>query len=338
MKCILCESQNTQILESIKANDLIALYKRYFGVDASSILSQDLVYHHCKDCDLRFFSLLDGTIPTGDNEFYNALNKLEWYYLSEKSEYVYAKQFIREDSNVLEVGCGSCAFTKFIPQTARYVGLEFSTDAIKMAKEGINILNTSIEEFAMQQNQAFDIACSFQVFEHVASPRNFIKSQIACLDKLANNDSANGGGHTLIDEDSIKHSNSPNLTTYNPNIKEPLLIIAVPSEDSFLQYCVNGVLNMPPHHISRFSDKCLQNIAHIFNLELVSLFHESVQSEHILFYKSVMWAKKFLPTPLIDRGIMRTFVKILGVIARRFIKIPANEIGHTVVAVYRLKH
>lgn len=147
-----------------------------------------------------------------------------------------------------------------------------------------------------------------------------------------------GGGHTLIDEDSIKHSNSPNLTTYNPNIKEPLLIIAVPSEDSFLQYCVNGVLNMPPHHISRFSDKCLQNIAHIFNLELVSLFHENVQSEHILFYKSVMWAKKFLPTPLIDRGIMRTFVKILGVIARRFIKIPANEIGHTVVAVYRLKH
>lgn len=95
---------------------------------------------------------------------------------------------------------------------------------------------------------------------------------------------------------------------------------------------------MPPHHISRFSDKCLQNIAHIFNLELVSLFHESVQSEHILFYKSVMWAKKFLPTPLIDRGIMRTFVKILGVMARRFIKIPANEIGHTVVAVYRIKH
>lgn len=93
---------------------------------------------------------------------------------------------------------------------------------------------------------------------------------------------------------------------------------------------------MPPHHISRFSDKTLQHIAKLFDLRLIDLYHEPVQPEHIEFYKSVMWAKKFLPTPLIDRGIVRKFVGKFGIIGRKLIQIPPNTYGHTVVAVYEL--
>lgn len=111
----------------------------------------------------------------------------------------------------------------------------------------------------------------------------------------------------------------------------------MPSEESFIRYAVNGILNMPPHHISRFSDKTLRTIAELFNLELLEIYHEGVQPEHSEFYKGVIWAKTLLPTPLIDRSLLRKLINKLGFLTRRFIKIPPTAYGHTVVAVYTPK-
>ena len=312
--CILCHSNDTHITQRAKREDIIALYQRNLSVDTQSLITSDLLYHHCKACDLRFFTCEDGSIPTGDDTFYNTLNQLDWYYFSEKHEYHFAKKFIAKDSKVLEVGCGKAAFAHFLPQEAKshYVGLEFSTQAKQMAaKNGIVIENISVEEYAKSHAQAFDVACSFQVLEHTSNPNSFIQAQIECL----KSEILTGGGRDKI----------------------PYLIIAVPSEDSFLQYCVNGILNMPPHHISRFSDRTLQEIARIFNLTLLEIYHEQVQPEHIDFYKATMWAKHFLPTPLIDRGLARKFINKAGFIGRSFIKIPPNAKGHTAVAIYTLK-
>ncbi|PAF45199.1 hypothetical protein [Helicobacter sp. 11S02596-1] len=115
------------------------------------------------------------------------------------------------------------------------------------------------------------------------------------------------------------------------------MIIAVPSESAFLKDCVNGILNMPPHHVSRFSDDTLKNIAKIFDLELLGIYHESVQPEHTDFYRSVMWAKKFLPTPLIDTSLLRKLINKLGIIGKKTIPIHPDTYGHTVLAVYK-KH
>ncbi len=199
MNCILCHSANTIIIESILKDDLIYLYKRAFNINIEHIIVEDLDYHHCKDCDLRFFSLKNSIIPIGDNDFYNALNKISWYYVDEKHEYHYAKNFINKDSNVIEVGCGKGAFAKFIPNKSLYIGLEFSTDAkIMAAKNGIMIENVTIEDFATTHQNTFDVACSFQVLEHVANPHSFIKSQIECLkcNKYSSHKLTNWGGAT----------------------------------------------------------------------------------------------------------------------------------------------
>ncbi|TLD93550.1 methyltransferase domain-containing protein [Helicobacter magdeburgensis] len=182
--CILCHSNDTHITQNINKDELIALYKRSFGTDIQSLITSDLLYHHCKACDLRFFTCEDGSIPTGDDAFYNALNQLDWYYFSEKHEYHFAKKFIAKDSKVLEVGCGKAAFANFLPQETKphYVGLEFSTQAKQMAaKNGIVIENISVEEFAKSHAQTFDVACSFQVLEHTSNPNSFIQAQIDCL-------------------------------------------------------------------------------------------------------------------------------------------------------------
>lgn len=298
IKCPLCESSHSDIVENIKKEDLIFLYKRAFGVDVSKLIDCDIRYIHCQDCDLLFFVDDTGQMPTGDDGFYNAFNKFPWYYMAEKKEYQYAKNLIKTSDKVLEVGCGKAAFAKLIP-TKDYTGLEFSTDAKKLAaKSGIHIENISIEEYAKKHPHSFDVVCSFQVLEHVSKPRDFITSKLEAL---------RGGGH---------------------------MIIAVPSEESFLKDCVNGILNMPPHHVSRFSDKTLQNIAKIFDIKLVDIYHENIQPEHIQMYQSIQWAKKFLPTPMIDRGILRKFINRFGLMGRKFIKIPPNAYGQSVVAVY----
>lgn len=141
--------------------------------------------------------------------------------------------------------------------------------------------------------------------------------------------------------DSAKLDSSPNITKNPTNPtknNEKLLIIAVPAEDSFLHFAVNSILNMPPHHISRYSDRALKNIAQIFNLELLEIYHEPIQSVHFDFYRASIWAKYFLDTPLIDRGILRKIINRFGVLGRRFIRIPTAENGHTVIALYRVKN
>ncbi|MGX2983642.1 class I SAM-dependent methyltransferase [Helicobacter sp. 23-1045] len=181
MKCILCESQNLGLLERIKASDLIALYAK-MGVSVQYILTQDVEYVHCKNCDLRFFRLQNGEIPTGDNDFYTELIKNSWYYLAEKNEYDFARKFIKNGARVLEVGCGAGVFGKSLQGVADYVGLEFSTKAKELASQnGVNIQNILVQDFAKQNDSEFSVACSFQVLEHTANPREFLEAQISCL-------------------------------------------------------------------------------------------------------------------------------------------------------------
>ncbi|MDO7253604.1 class I SAM-dependent methyltransferase [Helicobacter cappadocius] len=298
IQCPLCQKSHCSIEEKIQKQDLVFLYKKNFKIDIDRLIDSDLNYIHCNDCDLRFFLDKDSKMPTGDNEFYNSFNQFPWYYMTEKTEYRYTKDYIKPSSKVLEVGCGKGAFAKFLPK-ADYTGLEFSTEAKKLAEQnGINIQNISIQEYAKIHPQSFDVVCSFQVLEHVSNPREFIESKLAAL---------RGGGH---------------------------MIIAVPSEDSFMKDIINGVLNMPPHHLSRFSDKSLENIAKIFNLKLISIYHENIQPEHIDMYKSAQWAKKFLPISLIDRGVSRKIINKLGIIGKKFIQIPSDARGQSVVAIY----
>ena len=86
MQCILCHSNKVTLKERVRREDLIALYQRSFGIDIRAILSSDLEYRHCQECDLKFFVCEDGSIPTGDDAFYNALNNLPWYYFDEKQK------------------------------------------------------------------------------------------------------------------------------------------------------------------------------------------------------------------------------------------------------------
>lgn len=134
--------------------------------------------------------------------------------------------------------------------------------------------NPSVVKQSIQEHTgSYDVVCGFQVLEHVSDTGSFISNALRCL-------RTNG-----------------------------LLILSVPNEDSFLGNIEGWALNYPPHHVTRFTINCLENIATLFNLELVSIYEEPLAE----FHRSLLSDNKYtICNPDIN-----------------------YDVGHTVIAVYK---
>jgi SAM-dependent methyltransferase len=188
-------------------------------------------------------------------------------------------------------------------------GLEFSQKAKDLAKGGVNIINESIQDHAVYSPKKYDVVCAFQVLEHIGDVHSFIESSIACLKP---------GG---------------------------ILIFSVPSYDSFSKYVSNFFLDMPPHHVTRWTYTSLKNLTKYFPIENLEISHEPLQEVHKSFYATTIVKLalfKFLGKDIrnIDFGIT---YKILDIVSRMIGKIFAKGLisselfprGISVVSVYR---
>tara|TARA_R110002167_G_scaffold14301_1_gene58229 strand:- start:6294 stop:7202 length:909 start_codon:yes stop_codon:yes gene_type:complete len=299
MNCPLCSAARLSILDNIRSDDIVATYRKFCGVDFSYLFPTDIKYFSCLGCDLKFFY----PAVTGDEVFYNELQKIEWYYLSEKNEYIFSSGYIGKFDSVLEVGCGKGAFAKYVNKE-KYVGLDFSENAVLLAKkDDVCVINEDISSFSTTHPGQFDVVVSFQVLEHVSNPDIFLESMVRSLKK------------------------------------EGKLIVAVPSDDSFLKHVTNGVLNMPPHHVTRWSDRSLRFVANKYDLELVKIYHERLQPIHWGWYLSELVQNSIIKNKMIDRSIARKVVSKIGSIFSKFLLRGFGEgflpIGHTVVVVYK---
>lgn len=305
--CPLCNSGNVHSAEKIRVSNLAGLYEKMLG---ESILQEfsgcrELDFFSCKECDLKFF------YPplTGSEKFYEKLQKFDWYYMEDKNEYDFAKEYISESDFVLEVGCGKGAFAKKI-KSKEYTGLEFSSRAKLIGeKEGVSIVNESVQIHAQNNRQKYDVVCSFQVLEHVSDVNGFLNSSIECLKP---------GG---------------------------LLIVSVPSADTFLSSVTNGILNMPPHHVTWWSDKSLESIADIFGIEMIDLEHEMLADIHKDWFSATLTLNvlnAFLKrrTRLIDTSLTGRIVNMIAIKMGRFYGLALGNknmrpYGHSVTVIYR---
>ena len=306
LRCPLCDSENIHETEKIQVADLARSYKKMLDDSISDefVGMNEISFIHCGECGLKFFN----PAITGSGKFYKKLQKFDWYYMDEKNEYDYAKRFIYEEDSVLEIGSGKGAFFKKI-KSKNYVGLELSREAIDLAAEdGITILNESIQDYAVNNSNKYDVVCAFQVLEHVADIKSFIESSIKCL---------------------------------RPN---GILIYSVPSDDSFISLVPNGILNMPPHHISRWSDKTLFKVADLFGLYLFDLYHEDLADIHKQWYASTVAMRAInnllgRTQLLLDMSLKTNLLMKLSHLAGLFYKQGLNDIrilprGHSVTVIY----
>ena len=304
--CILCNSTDNHVTDKIDTAQLGSLYRDRAGTDAARFFNTPFIeLRTCNNCGLKFYC----PQAIGDGKFYDELQQYSGYYLEEKAEFHKAATFIAPTDNVLEIGCGEGLFTKYI-QYQSYTGLEFSDDAIRKARtRGLNVLSESIQLHASAHAGQYDVVCYFQVLEHVEHPGSFIRDSLKCL---------------------------------KPGGK---LLLAVPSEDSFIKDAVNFYLNMPPHHASKWTDHTLKQIAKLYDLELVELYHEPLHAIHKQFYVKTKLNKKFsgmigkkpyaVNAGLVNKTIYATAV-LLSYPLKAFVR-PGDITGQSVLAVYR-KH
>ena len=250
--CPICKSSSTVKLDEISQQVLINAYRKSLSVDTSKLLKADGVsisLLHCTNCDLKWYA----PAPAGDPAFYEALQKHDWYYQDDKPEYTYAAEFLRDGMSVLEVGCGKGAFAKFLPTGVSFRGLEFNEEAVRKGlASGLQIDIESVDDHAIKYAGAYDVVCHFQVLEHVTSPGQFLQACAALLKP---------GG---------------------------MLIVAVPSEDSFLAITEGGYLNMPPHHLTRWSDKAIAHAITLCGMQPSEYWHEPVATYHRDWYASTI--------------------------------------------------
>jgi 2-polyprenyl-3-methyl-5-hydroxy-6-metoxy-1,4-benzoquinol methylase len=247
--CTLCGNEELVELEAIDVKKIVSVYKKQFGIDTA------LDFSHHKIIKLFHCPQCDLRffLPTitGSDSFYETLQKIDWYYQDFKKEYDYCSYFT-ENKNILEIGCGAGFYFKHSKATS-YKGIEFNQEAINACQEkGLDVESLSISEMSKLHPNKFDVVCSFQVLEHVKAPMHFIQDALTCLKRHG------------------------------------LLFLSVPSEDSFVALARNNVLNMPPHHVTRWPNNTFHYIADHLNIELIKIQHNELDPIHYNWYSSIL--------------------------------------------------
>jgi hypothetical protein len=101
-----------------------------------------------------------------------------------------------------------------------------------------------VRDYARDHADVYGAVTAFQVLEHVVDPVGFLQGMISCV---------RPGG---------------------------LVIVSVPAEDGALGVCVNDALNLPPHHMTRWTDRALTFVMTMIGLNEVELHHLSLNPEH----------------------------------------------------------
>lgn len=311
-KCPGCGGTAPILVDSLATSALIGGYDKSGLARAIGRLFDDLngqlTLWSCRQCSLRWYA----DAPAGDAAFYESLQQHDWYYQADKPEYGFARRWIPSEAQVLEVGCGRGAFAGFIP-SVNYRGLEFNQLAVQKARDaGLQVEVKPVGQEATDRPAHYDVVCHFQVLEHVEAPLSFMAE---CAQALK------PGG---------------------------LMIVAVPAEDSFLGLAESSWLNMPPHHLTRWTDQSLDSMLRRVGMEPLELWHEEVASYHKDWHRSVVtmagWRSLLGQRPgmigsrYVNR-LLREACRVPGIAnslyARGMTRHPQAARGHTVCIVGR---
>lgn len=232
--CPLCVSPKTRLSRAIAVEPLLGLWRENYKIDVRPEFRgvSQINFWQCTACALFFFT---PSSLTGSPQLYSQLDKFEWYYMPRKWEFDMALQDIRGCKKVLEIGSGSGSFIVLARETLglEVEGLEQNAKAIaESIRRGLMVRKTTVEEMARQFPASYDAICSFQVLEHVQKPRQFLE---ACCTLLR------PGG---------------------------LLLLGLPNADSYIRKLANP-LDLPPHHMTRWTKACLRNVQHHFPIKLI---------------------------------------------------------------------
>jgi SAM-dependent methyltransferase len=191
----------------------------------------------------------------GNSAFYEQLQRFDWYYAPTKWEHRTAARLLKRSRRVLEIGCGTGHFLEELRRRgiADVEGWELNpAAALEGQRCGRPVFERNLFDAAEEDEGKWDAVCSFQVLEHVPSPLNFSE---ACYR------AAKPGG---------------------------LVLFAVPDNDAFLARDDDNVLNLPPHHMSRWSLRSFSALGELLGMELLLRKREPLAARHVHWFVELL--------------------------------------------------
>ncbi len=217
--------ESAVLVQEVSAGLLRGLWRRSFGVEPTP-LPQGRIGVWRAPCGLTFFAPAE----EGDAAFYTALyRRLDAGGRlraagRDRAEYPHAAARIRPGDRVLEVGAGAGAFARLIPD-ARYLGLDPNPGAYASGAPAASLSAQSLGDHAAAHADTYDVACAFQVIEHVADPRRLAADMARCV---------RPGG---------------------------LIMLGAPAWPSAMTAIPDFVFNAPPHHLSWWNAGAMEALA-----------------------------------------------------------------------------
>lgn len=242
--CPLCDGGDALVLGVLQADALRRQWAQQHGVRIGKSVFDEIRLLECAQCRLKYF----WPRWIGDEGLYEQLGRQAWYYMVEKEEYEIARPVLERAHKVLEIGAGRGALARKV-RIPQYVGLELNTLAVREAQEaGLDVRNVEIGELAKHGDICFDCVCMFQLLEHVGDVKEFLGDCVNCLQR------------------------------------DGALIVGVPNDGSFVGAEANNVLNMPPHHATRWNEYALRWIGKQYALRVEGVYEERLADYHIRNY------------------------------------------------------
>lgn len=189
-------------------------------------MPQGYSIRECGTCALVF---ADPMVP-GSPEFYEWLSSFDQYHAGVRWEHKLLARRLRETERpirVLELGCGIGLFLKLLADAPNVsaVGIDNSHNSVEIARRnGIDARHMSLDEM-IDKGERFDVVVLSHVLEHIPYPIETLKRIKALLEP--------GGS----------------------------IVFSLPFSPMSREYPRWDVMNLPPHHLSRWSTSALKALA-----------------------------------------------------------------------------
>ena len=232
--CPVCSGSGT-VLRRLGAEEIAHGLQAVFGqTPPAGAVPGDYDLVECAGCGLVYAD----PMRAGGAALYDWLTSFAKYHAQARWEWTRIRDILRAEGRplrLLELGAGQGDFLETLrdlPQVAAQ-GIDLSERSVAKAKaRGLDVRRASLEDVIVEAAGTYDAVVLSHVLEHVATP--------GALMAAVGNLLAPGGR----------------------------ILFSVPYSPMSREYLHDDVMNLPPHHMTRWNIRALEGLARVLGLDL----------------------------------------------------------------------